>query len=139
DEGRQYPGLMAAAANRQLDLAPLGERLRQAGLYVDFLSAGKDWLSPRDLPKSETDSWKARLEVALARVSQQADLGLFSPRALEIQREVYGPINADRPRRKDAKPDDERNVAQKALAAHRDYYRRLVEERILDRDADIQV
>jgi len=139
DEGRQYPALMGAAANMQFELAPLGERFRQAGIYVDFLAGDKRWMSPRDIPRTEAESWRRRLEVALDRVRQHADLGLFSTRSLEIQREVYGPVNADRPRRKNAQPEDDRDVTRKALAAHRDYYRRLVEERVLAPKADIQV
>jgi AbiV family abortive infection protein len=139
DESRRFPELMGAAANMQFELAPLSERLRQAGLYVDFLADNKQWMTPSDLPRSEAESWRRRIESALSRVRHQAGLGLFSQRALEIQREVYGPVNALRPRRKDAKIDDDQSIVRSILVAHRVYYRRLVEECILDRDADIQV
>lgn len=139
DEGRHYPAVMGAAANMQFELAPLGERFRQAGLYVDFLAGDKCWMSPSDVPRTEAESWKRRLDTALSRVQEQAELGFFSTRALEIQRDVYGPINTNRPKRKDSQPQDDRDVAKKAVAAHRDYYRRLVDEGILDRNADIQV
>lgn len=139
DEGRQYPALIGVAANMQFELAPLGERFRQAGLYVDFLAGDKCWMSPSDVPRTDAESWKRRLETALTRVQQQAELGLFSAKALEIQRDVYGPVNADRPRRKNSQPQDVHNVVTKALMAHRDYYRRLVDNGILDRNADIQV
>lgn len=139
EEARKYPAQMGVAANMQFELSPLGESFRQAGMYVDFLAGDKCWMSPSDVPRTEAESWKRRLDTALSRVQEQAELGFFSTRALEIQREVYGPINTDRPKRKDSQPRDNRDVTSKALAAHQDYYRRLVDEGILNRYADIQV
>lgn len=134
---RQFPEVMASVTSHQLELAPLGERLRQAALYVDFLPTEKTWYSPSDLPESEAELCKERLEAVLVRTRAIAELGLFSPRALKIQQEVYGPINNDRPRRKGAKPEQLKEVAEQSLLAHPVFWRRLVAEGIVDRDADI--
>ena len=139
DDARQYPDLIIAASVWQYSLSPLGERLRHAGLYVDFHAKQKRWLSPAEVTEYDARLWLNRLQPALARVQQFAALGLCSPEALAIQRDVYGPINADRPKRKDLTPQDSQNIRDKALAAVREYYRRIVDAGIVPRDADIEI
>lgn len=139
EEASQYPDLIMAAAFQQYRLSPLGERLRQAGLYADFHAREKRWSSPNEVTQCDAELWLNRLQPALARVQQMAELGLLSARALELQREVYGPINVDRPRRKEMSPDQFDKIKQRALNAHRQYFRRLVEAGVLTQDADLQV
>ena len=128
-----------AAAVQQYGLSSLGERLRQAGLYVDFHAGEKRWASPEEVSEHDTRLWLDRLEPSLARVEHIAGLGFFAAEALAIQRDVLGPINADRPKRKDLSAEDCRRIRNEGLVAHREYYRRLVEAEIVSQDADIQI
>lgn len=139
DEARQYPELILSAANWQHSLSPLGERLRQAGLYADFHAGDKRWLSPSELTEYDATLWLNRLKPALERVQYFAALNLFSPEALALQREVYGPINANRPKRKDLTQDDCEAIRDKSLLAYRKYWKRIVEVGIIPQNSDIEI
>ena len=139
DDARQHPKLILAASLSQYALSPLAERIRQVGYYVDFHAQEKRWILPAEVTKHDVELWLNRLEPSLARVQGMADLGLFSTKALKIQREVLGPVNIDRPKRKNLSEDDVKKIQMNTLAAHKDYYRRLVADGILPVDADLEV
>lgn len=139
DEARAYPPVLLTAARQQLTLAEICERLRQYGLYVDFHAGEKRWLSPQEVTEAMVEQWQNRAENALVRTEACEALGLFSERALEIQREVYSDFNSKRLTRKDTQPEDLGRAFDEGpgLAVH--YFRRLLQERILLADADLSV
>lgn len=101
-----HPELLTKAAIAQRAFAPLCERLRQFGLYTDFHASDKRWLEPAEVTEADVQGWKRRFDAAFATCSGLDTSGLYSTRALELQRKVYAEINAKRPRRKDASWDD---------------------------------
>jgi AbiV family abortive infection protein len=125
DEARGQPDLLLAAAIEQYQLAPLGERLRQRGTFVDFHAREKRWLRPQEATKEEVVAWLERAAAALGRVERLYHLGLYSVASLRLQNETYGPINDGRPKRSNLQPADVASLHAKALAAHREYFRRL--------------
>jgi len=139
DEARACPALLAIAAGQQLTLAEVCERLRQYGLYVDFHASEKRWLSPQEVSSEDVDRWRDRAEIALARAEGCAELGLFSERAIELQREVYCDFNNARPRRKDTRPDDVERALEDGPRLATTYFRRLVEEGILPAETDLNI
>jgi len=139
DETRAHPALVVTAAGQQSTLADIGERLRQYALYVDFHAADKRWLSPREVSESDVTKWHARAEAALARAEACAAAGLFSERAIELQREVYSNFNSTRPRRKDTRLEDLARAVEDGPELAMIYFRRLVQERVLSADSDLSI
>jgi AbiV family abortive infection protein len=101
-----HPELLVKAGMAQRAFAPLCERLRQFGLYTDFHASQKRWLEPSEVTKADAEGWQRRFDAAFATCSDLDRRGLYSARALELQKEVYAEINADRPRRKDVSWND---------------------------------
>lgn len=139
DEARQYPELMVTAACQQFAFSDVAERIRQFGLYTDFHSAEKRWLSPNEVTEGDVNQWYQRVEPVLSGHEAYAVAGLYSERALAIQQEVYASFNADRLRRKHARPEDAARAIQEGPALAKQYFRRLVEEKVIDPDADFSV
>lgn len=117
------------AAMQQFGLSPLCERLRQFGLYVDYHATEGRWTTPSQVEKEHAEYWQAKVEDAASRIVKLFEAGLYSERALELQREVYSNRNAARPRRKDCTLDDLKLTEARQLA--KEYFRRLAEEGIL--------
>lgn len=139
DEARAFPSLIATAAMQQLSLASICERLRQYGLYVDFHAGEKCWLSPSEINADDVGIWNDRVEVVLSRTEAFYDAGLYSVKALEIQREVYSEFNADRPRRKDCTLDDLSSALDETPKLAQTYFRRLMEEGLISYDTDLPI
>lgn len=100
-----HPELLIKAGMAQRAFAPMCERLRQFGLYTDFHASEKRWLEPAEVTEADVQGWRRRFDAAFAACSGFDKSGLYSARALELQREVYAEINAKRPRRKDVSWD----------------------------------
>ena len=128
DEVRANPALLLAAAKFQRGLAPAGERLRQASVYVDFHARDKRWIIPEEYTAYDAEQWQRRSRTVIERTQAFSDLGLHSLRALEIQREVYGPLNATRPKRKEMDAATVEAISEQSREKHAIYFRRCVEE-----------
>ena len=139
DEARQHPEVILSAAVLQEDLSELTERFRQAGLYVDFYVSENRWILPAEITSAEATKWKQRAETSLSRVQAAYNLGLYSEPALLIQREVFGPLNATRPRQKELGAHIVAQFQQDARALQKQYWKRLVERGVLPIDSDVQV
>lgn len=139
DEARSYPAILVNAVCQQYTLAEICERLRQYGLYVDFHAGEKRWLSPKEISEKDVEKWNIHAETALARTEGCAALGLFSERALGLQREVYADFNSRRPRRRDTRPEDLGRALDEGPRLAKLYFRRLVQEGILPADTDLNV
>jgi AbiV family abortive infection protein len=139
DEARAEPNRLLLAAAHQRALAGLCERIRQFGLYVDFHVVEKRWLSPTEVTQGDVAEWSQRVEICLSRCEVIRSLGLYSPRALEIQAEVYASLNGDRPRRRDLTPDYLGDFMLRAPEIARVYFDRLVQEGIIPADSDFTV
>jgi AbiV family abortive infection protein len=139
DEARADPDLIQTAAILQYELAPLGERIRQRGVYVDFHGDEKRWLSPQEVTSGDVHAWVQRVATAQNRIQCFQKLGLFSVAALRLQKEVYGPINSKKPKRARLQVRDVEAIKTKALCAHREYFQRLIEQGILPRGTDVTV
>ncbi|MCY2994894.1 MAG: AbiV family abortive infection protein [Planctomycetota bacterium] len=139
DEARSAPMAVVTAAMQQLSLAVVCERMRQYGLYVDFHAGERRWLSQTEIDQTEVIKWKERVEAALSRTEAFYAAGLYSVRALELQRQVYSEFNANRPRRKDLGPEDLKSAVSEGPMLAKTYIRRLVEEGVVSPDLDLSV
>ncbi|WP_417748540.1 AbiV family abortive infection protein [Rosistilla oblonga] len=139
DELRHSPGLTFAVSMEQDSLSEFTERIRQAGLYVDYHAEKKQWVSPAEVSHDDAEFWRSRVTTVLNDLETALSLGLFSSRALSIQRDVFGPINAKRPKRKDLTKADAEEIRINGIACQRQYWLRLVEAGVLSRDSEIQI
>ena len=139
DELRKAPSALLVASTAQESLSGFAERIRQAGLYVDYHSEKKQWVSPADVSREEVELWLNRIEPSLERLNGMLSLRLFSSQALLIQRDVFGPINTDRERRNDLSADDAAEIQERAMVSQKQYWQRLVETGIIPSDSDIQI
>lgn len=139
DDVRSHPTLIAKAAIGQFALADIGERLRQFGQYVDYHATERRWLSPAEVTDADVAPWRLRVEATIERIETFEAAGLYSERALEIQRDVYSEFNSDRPRRKNALSEDVVKSIAKGPELAKKYFLRLVEERVVDPELDLSV
>jgi len=85
DEAFRFPDLILAASIDNSLRTPVGERLRQAGLYVEI----------------SEDNALSRIEIArqgLHRLEALRNQGWFSATVLKIAHEVLGPLNESMPK-----------------------------------------
>src|SRR6185369_7297680 len=68
DEVRAHPAMLFTAAKFQRQLAPAGERLRQASLYVDFHAREKRWIIPEEYSEDDAEKWRCRSKLAIDRM-----------------------------------------------------------------------
>lgn len=138
DQARSQPGLLMMAAAKQYDASPLVERLRQVGLYADYLGGQFGWFSPSSVSETDLADWVEVVEAVLARLSAFADIGLFSVQALQIQHDVYSPLNVQRKRRKDMTTQEWQQIHVACMPAHKQYLIRLVKAGIVPEDAEFE-
>jgi AbiV family abortive infection protein len=134
DATRQDPATLLIASAQQEGFAALAERLRQLGLYVDYLPKEKRWLSPAEISSDEADAWQRRAEAAIERAVALYEMGFYSTRALEIQHDVYRDLYSMRKRRKDTTPAENQQFVFDALTCHKEYFSRLADEGLLTID-----
>jgi AbiV family abortive infection protein len=139
DDVRSHPVLILNAAIRQFALADIGETFRQFGQYVDYHATEKRWLSPNEVTDADVALWRSRVEATILRIETFEAAGLYSERALEIQRDVYSDFNSDRPRRKDVLSEDVVKSVANGPELAKKYFLRLVEERVVDPELDLSV
>jgi AbiV family abortive infection protein len=139
NEAKAHPAILVTAACQQFTLAEVCERVRQYGLYVDYHASEKRWLSPQEVSSQDVETWRVRAEKALTQAEGCASLGLFSERALELQREVYSDFNSTRPRRKDTRPDHLERALEDGPKLATAYFRRLIQEGVLSADTDLSI
>lgn len=139
DRMRAYPGLLLEAANMQFALSPLAERLRQVGLYVDYLGKDDGWVSPLHVDLPAVNDWFKRVEVVLERVLAIHATGLYSHNALQIQHEVYSPLNASRPRRKEMTEEISKRLFESFSKVHPIFIARLISDGILDSSSGLEM
>lgn len=139
EEAKARPDLIAQAAMLQYRLSPLAERMRQAGLYVDFKGNGKQWVTPADVPEAEARRWYSWLAKSLDQTEMGRSIGLYSVAALKIQREVFGPINAKRPRKRQITPAVGLDLMRAGFASQHEFWTRMVASGLVDVDCDILV
>ncbi len=134
DTLRESEGLLMCAGHQQEGYAPLCERLRQLGLYVDLFPKEMRWLTPDDITLDDATQWRNRAESAISRATLLFEAGVYSVRGLEIQHEVYGDLYTGRKRRKDTSREEAMLIVQRSNQFHRTYYKRLVDEGLLDEE-----
>ena len=99
DEVRADQTSLAALAANEISQAVDRESARQSSLYVDF--ALNRWRTPREVSKREASTAVEGANQAAERLEHMAELGLLSPKALEIEHDVFSPLNRSRPRERD--------------------------------------
>ena len=68
---------------------PSSEQTRQSLLYVDFSPIDRSWSSPREVDIDSLSEVRSQVQESLSRADETRKRGLFSPRALEINKEVF--------------------------------------------------
>jgi AbiV family abortive infection protein len=121
--------ILELALNHQATAGRVEED-RQWSLYVDFDPATRTWNRPSEFDRQRADETLAQAEVAVQRAKNHQGAGLFSVGALSLMRELYEPFFRGLLTRDE--PVSAGEVAQLVLPVHREYFRRLLEEGILD-------
>ncbi len=134
DELRNSKSSFLETTVTQYRLSPVAERLRQTGLYVDFVGATDEWLTPNDVPQTEFVRWAEKARLAVDRMQFLRDHGLFSTAALQIQHEVYAPLHRTRKRRKDMTSSEASDLVDQSTEYHQVFFERLVAENIISQE-----
>jgi AbiV family abortive infection protein len=115
-------GQFALFAN--LQVGPAAEEERQRTLYVDFEEGNRGWSSPLNIPAAFVKRFRAIVQESLHRRLVERERGLYSPKALEIRREVFWP---------GIHPIDSQGTDPHALAAQLAQEARIRNERFTER------
>lgn len=136
---RAFPKAFEQILSYQAGLAPFAERLRQVGLYVDFLGDDAGWMSPIAVAPKDTARWFEYVERALERVISFDELGMHSVELLQIEHEIYAPLSIGRPRSKDMTAEQRNALIEAANAARVHFVRRLVTDGFVELNSDFQI
>lgn len=106
------------------------EAARQWSFYVDFDAATRTWNRPPEFDEQKALDALGTAEAVLQRNKNHQAAGLFSVGALELLRSVYEPFF--RELLATDGPVSAGEIAERVLPYHREWYRRLAEDGILD-------
>ncbi len=137
DEARGDLGAVMLAAGLQEQLAPLAERLRQVGLYVDYHGDEGRWISPKEVTDADGRDMLERARSCLNRTRAVEGRGLMSVEALRIERDVYSDLHKLTP--VDGSEEELARYQSALMGCHKEFYRRLVESGVLKSLDDVTV
>ena len=76
-------------------MAAAKEKIRQFGLYVDFIRKDKTWWSPREITAGVVEQTIDDALAALYNLYREREMGLFSVAALRVYREEFAAFTPD--------------------------------------------
>ena len=107
---------------------PAAEEWRQESLYVGFLDGTREWASPLTITRQSLNRLKSSTKINLMILLDNRDKGLFSPRALEIRREVFSDLVCRTPPKGEPDFSETVRMVGEARGLYAQYERRLKEE-----------
>jgi len=140
DEAYLFSELVLSAAADNAALVGLGERIRQAGLYVDWLASEDRWLNP--LSEITDEMAESRIRIAktgLSRLSRLCEQGWFSVGVLQIEHDILAPVNDDIPKSAGVLPEHLEQLGQVAPAKLREFYRLVTEKNLVHLPEDFAI
>jgi AbiV family abortive infection protein len=140
DDAYLYPELVLAVSVDSHFRAPVSERIRQSGLYVDWYPWEKKWLNPC---KEITEQMaRSRMEIAkagLARVGRFCEQGWFCPEVLQLEHDILGPLNDEMPKQTGVTQEQVQDLWGRFPKAFREFLRAVIGRKLLHLPDDFMV
>ncbi len=71
------------------NFVPEREKVRQLGLYIDYIASDKKWWSPNEINKKMVKMVESEVINILSRLQMEKEIGFFSAKALKVYREEF--------------------------------------------------
>ena len=140
DEAYLFPDLVLSAAVDNAARMGASERVRQGGLYVDWLASENRWLNPlSEITKNMADSRIDIAKAGLSRLGRLSEQGWFSPAVLQLEHDILSPMNDDMPKHPAVVPEDIQQLAEVAPEKLREFYRLATEKNLVHLPEDFAI
>jgi len=113
------------------DSAAAKEKVRQFGLYVDYISDDKKWWSPSEITEDIVKQLMSEVIEILYVLYRKKEMGLFSVNALKVYREEFIDFSPDIELNKEYEIEEFGNRLFGLDGPYKKYWNRLVKEGII--------
>ncbi|MBA7486228.1 hypothetical protein ES707_21784 [subsurface metagenome] len=112
------------------------EKVRQLGLYIDYIAGDKKWWSPNEIIEDMVKIAENEVVQILYKLYRKKELGLFSVKALRIYREEFENFHPEIEFNKEYEIEDFGNRFFGLKGPYKKYWNRLVKEGVINKIPD---
>jgi len=118
------------------NFVPEREKVRQLGLYIDYIASDKKWWSPNEINKKMVKMVESEVINILSRLQMEKEIGFFSAKALKVYREEFNNFHPEIELNKEYEIEDFGNRIFGLKGPYKKYLRRLIDEGVLNNIPD---
>lgn len=112
------------------------EKVRQLGLYVDYIAGDKKWWSPNEINKKMIKMAESEVTKILYKLQIEKEIGVFSAKALKIYQEEFNNFHPEIEFNKEYEIGDFGNRLFGLKGPYKKYWSRLIKEGVLNKIPD---
>ena len=112
------------------------ERVRQWGLYIDYIAVDKKWWSPNEINKKIVKIVESEVIKILYKLQMEKKIGFFSVKALKIYQEEFNNFHPEIEFDKEYEIGDFGNRLFGLKGPYKKYWSRLIKEGVLNKIPD---
>jgi len=113
------------------NFVPEREKVRQLGLYIDYIASDKKWWSPNEINKKMVKMVESEVINILSRLQMEKEIGFFSAKALKVYREEFNNFHPEIEFSKEYEIEDFGNRFFGLKGPYKKYLSRLIKEGVL--------
>ena len=113
------------------NFVPEREKVRQLGLYIDYIASDKKWWSPNEINKKMVKMVESEVINILSRLQMEKEIGFFSAKALKVYREEFNNFHPEIEFGKEYEIEDFGNRFFGLKGPYKKYLSRLIKEGVL--------
>lgn len=118
------------------NIASTREKVRQLGLYVDYIAVDKKWWSPNEINKKIVKIVENEVMKILYKLQMGKKIGIFSAKALKIYQEEFNNFHPEIEFDKEYEIEDFGNRLFGLKGPYKKYWSRLIKEGVLNKIPD---
>ncbi len=115
---------------------PEREKVRQLGLYIDYIAGDKKWWSPNEINRKMVKMIESEATKILCKLQMQKKIGFFSAKSLKIYREEFIDFHPEIEFGKEYEIEDFGNRLFGLKGPYKKYLSRLIKEGVLNNIPD---
>ena len=115
---------------------PEREKVRQLGLYIDYIPSDKKWWSPNEINKKMVKMVESEVINILSKLQMEKEIGFFSAKALKIYREEFNNFHPEIEFGKEYEIEDFGNRFFGLKGPYKKYLSRLIKEGVINKIPD---
>lgn len=118
------------------NFVPEREKVRQLGLYIDYIPSDKKWWSPNEINNKMVKMAESEVTKILYKLQMEKEIGFFSAKALKIYREEFNNFHPEIEFGKEYEIEDFGNRIFGLKGPYKKYFSRLIKEGVLNKIPD---